>query len=126
MKRKPAQRQAAGRRRQRPALSGTSASYAVVLFQPRPDVFYGLEATAHLAGIPRRSLLLCCRAGLVHPVAQPPYGVMGFTDEMIQALRRIEHLRTVHGLSLGWIKTMFGLRDEVTRLRAELHDLQHC
>jgi hypothetical protein len=26
---------------------------ALELFQPQPDVFYSLDATAHLAGVPR-------------------------------------------------------------------------
>jgi len=51
--------------------------------------------------------------------------VMEFTEEAIYTMRRIEHLRTVHGLDLAWIKTMFDLLDEVERLRAELRFLRH-
>ncbi|MEN6426876.1 MAG: MerR family transcriptional regulator, partial [Phycisphaerales bacterium] len=79
---------------------------AIELFQPKPDVLYSLDATAHLAGVSRRSILIYCRTGLVQPVVQPPYGVMEFTEEAIYTLRRIEHLRTVHGLDLSWIKTL--------------------
>jgi DNA-binding transcriptional MerR regulator len=99
-------------------------SLAMELFQPKPNVLYSLDATAHLAGVPRRSILIYCRAGLVRPVVQPPYGVMEFTEEAIYIMRRIEHLRTVHGLDLAWIKTMFDLLDEVERLRAELRFLR--
>jgi len=99
-------------------------SRSLELFQPEPGVLYGLDATAHLAGISRRSILIYCRAGLVRPVIQPPYGVMEFTEEAIYALRRIEYLRTVHGLDLAWIKTLFDLLDEVERLRAELRFLR--
>ena len=98
---------------------------AMELFQPQPNVLYSLDATAHLAGVPRRSILIYCRAGLVRPVVQPPYGVMEFTEEAIYTLRRIEHLRTVHGLDLDWIKTLFDLLDEVERLRAELRFLRN-
>jgi len=98
---------------------------SLVLFQPKPGVLYSLDATAHLAGIPRRSILIYYRAGLVQPVMQPPYGVMEFTEEAIYTLRRIEQLRTVHGLDLAWIKTMFDLLDEVERLRAELRFLRN-
>jgi DNA-binding transcriptional MerR regulator len=98
---------------------------AMELFQPKPNVLYGLDATARLAGVPRRSILIYCRAGLVRPVVQPPYGVMEFTEEAIYTLRRIEYLRTVHGLDLAWIKTMFDLVDEVERLRAELRFLRN-
>ena len=40
-------------------------------------------------------------------------------------MRRIEHLRTVHGLDLAWLKTMFNLLDEVEHLRAELRFLRN-
>ena len=58
-----------------------STSLALDLFQPQPNVLYSLDTTAHLAGVPRRSILIYCRAGLVRPVVQPPYGVMEFTEE---------------------------------------------
>jgi DNA-binding transcriptional MerR regulator len=95
------------------------------LYQPKPSVLYSLDATAHLAGVSRRSVLLYCRAGLVRPVVQPPYGVMEFTEEAIYTMRRIEPLRTVHGLDLAWLKTLFDLLDEVERLRAELRFLRN-
>ena len=100
-------------------------SMAMELFQPKPNVLYSLDETAHLAGISRRSILIYCRAGLIQPVVQPPYGVMEFTEEAIYTLRRIENLRTVHGLDLAWIKAMFDLLDEVERLRAELRFLRN-
>ena len=81
-------------------------------------------AAAHLAGVPRRSILIYCRAGLVRPVVQPPHGVMEFTEEAIYTVRRIERLRTVHGLDLAWLKAMVDLLDEVERLRAEVRFLR--
>jgi len=99
-------------------------SLALDLYQPKPNVLYSLDAAAHLAGVPRRSIVIYCRAGLVRPVVQPPYGVMEFTEEAIYTVRRIERLRTVHGLDLAWIKTMFELLDEVERLRAEVRFLR--
>ena len=107
------------------SVSESPPPLALELFQPKPGVLYSLDAAAHLAGVPRRSILIYCRAGLVRPVVQPPYGVMKFTEEAIYTIRRIEHLRTVHGLDLAWIKTMFDLLDEVERLRAELRFLRH-
>ena len=41
--------------------------FALELFQPKPSVLYSLDAAAHLAGVPRRSILIYCRAGLVRP-----------------------------------------------------------
>ena len=101
------------------------ARLSIEVFQPKPNVFYSLDATAHLAGVPRRSILIYCRAGLIRPVVQPPYGVMEFTEEAIYTVRQIEHLRTVHSLDLAWLKTMFDLLDEVERLRAELRFLRN-
>ena len=96
------------------------ACLSIEVFQPKPNIYYSLDATAHLAGVSRRSILIYCRAGLVRPVVQPPYGIIEFTEEAIYTVRRIEHLRTVHGLDLDVLKTMFDLLDEVERLRAEL------
>lgn len=96
------------------------SSLAIELFQHNPNVLYSLDATAHLAGVSRRSILIYARAGLVRPVFQPPYGVMAFTEETIYTVRRIEDLRGAHGLNVVWIKTMFDLLEEVERLRAEV------
>jgi len=102
-----------------------STSLVLDLFQPQPNVLYSLDATAYLAGVPRRSILFYCRAGLVQPVVQPPYGAMEFTEEAIYIVRKGEYLRTLHGITLSWLKTMFDLLDEVERLRAELRFLHH-
>jgi len=102
------------------------AGLAVAVFQPCTDVCYSLETTAHLAGVPRRTLLIYCRAGLVQPVVQPQYGMLEFTEEAVYTVRRIEHLRTVHGLTLAWIKTLFELSAEVDRLRAEVRFLRNA
>lgn len=96
------------------------ASRALELFRLRPDVFYSLDEAAELAGVPRRMLLIYCRAGLVRPVYQPPYGVMNFTEEAILRVRRLEPLRVGHGLDVTWLQTMVGLLEEVEQLRAEL------
>ena len=99
-------------------------SQTLALFQPKPGVLYSLDATARIAGLPRRSILIYCRHRLIHPVIQPPYGVMEFTEEAIYALRRIEQLRTVHGLDLAWIRILFDLVNEVEQLRAEVRFLR--
>ena len=102
-----------------------SACLALVAFHPQPNALYSLDVAAHLAGVPRRSLLVYCRAGLVQPVLRSPYGVMAFTEEAIHAVRRIDHMRTLHGLDLTWLKTLSDLLDEVERLRAELRFLRN-
>ncbi len=95
-------------------------SSALEVYQPEPNVLYSLDATAHLAAVPRRSILIYCRAGLVQPVFQPPYEMMGFTEESVYTIRRIEHLRAVHRCDLSWLNTVFDLLKEVEHMRAEL------
>ena len=98
--------------------------FALEHYQPRPNVLYTLDTAAHIAGVPRRSILIYCRAGLVQTVYQPPYGVMVFTEEAIHTVRRIEHVRTIHAPDLGLLKTLFELLDEVERLRTELRRMR--
>lgn len=100
-------------------------SQSLALFQPKPGVLYSLDATAHIAGISRRSILIYCRAGLVNPVIQPPLGMLEFTEEAIYTLRRVENWHTVHGLDLPWIKTILDLVQEVERLRDEVRFLRN-
>ena len=97
---------------------------ALELFQPHPDALYSLDATARLAGISRRSVLIYCRAGLVRPVLLPPYGVMAFTEEAIRAVRQIEQMRAAGDRDLAWVKSMLALLDEMERLRGELRFLR--
>jgi len=94
------------------------------LFQPHPDTLYSLDATAYLTGVSRRSILIYIRAGLLRPVFQRPYGMMVFTEETIYIVRRIEHVRHIHGIDVNLVKTMFDLIDEVERLRTEVHFLR--
>lgn len=99
-------------------------AHALELFQSNPGNLYSLDATAHLAKVSRRAILVYCRVGFVRPVFQPPYGIMVFTEEAIYTVRRIEDLRSVHGIDIGWIKNMFDLTEEVERLRAEVRGLR--
>jgi DNA-binding transcriptional MerR regulator len=93
------------------------------VYEPGPHTLYSLEVTAHLARVPRRSILIYCRAGLVRPVWQSPYGVMAFSEESIHVIRRIEQIRT-QPVDLAWLKTVCGLLDEVERLRLEVRFLR--
>ncbi len=104
--------------------SDVPTTMAIELFQPDPNVLYSLDAIAHLADVPRRSILVYCRAGLLQPVFQEPYDVMAFTEEAVLTARRIEHVRAAHGIDAAWIKVMFDLLDEVDSLRAEVRLLR--
>ena len=98
---------------------------AVEVFQPHPNTLYSLDVAAHLACVPRRAVLIYCRAGLVRPVLLPPYEAMAFSEEAVYAIRRIEHLRIAHGANFALIKTLFELLGEVERLRAEVRFLRN-
>ena len=87
-------------------------------------MLHSLEAAARLAGVPRRSFLVYCRAGLVHPVWQPPYGVMQFTEEAVHTARRIRHFHAARTGDLVWVKSMLDMVNEVESLRAELRFLR--
>ncbi len=102
-----------------------ATAFALERFQPRPGALYSLDVTARVTGTSRRSIMIYCRAGLIKPVIQPPYGIVEFTEEAIYTLRTIEYLRCVHGLELNWIKTLFDLQHEVERLRAEVRFLRN-
>ena len=95
-------------------------THAIVVFQPAPGARYSLSAAAHLAGVPRRTLLIYCRAGLVQPELQPPYGMMTFTEEAILTVRHIERARAGYGLDPAWVRVLRELGAQVERLRAEL------
>jgi hypothetical protein len=100
------------------------SSQALELFQPKPNILYSLDVAAHIAGVPRRSILVYCRAGLVKTVFQPPHGIMAFTEEAIHTVRRIEQVRSMHAPNLTLLKTLFDLFEEVARLRVELRFLR--
>lgn len=89
-------------------------------YHPQPNILYPLDAAAQIAGVPRRSILIYCRAGLVRSVFQPPYGVMAFTKEAIHKVQRIEHVRVNHRPDFTLLKTLFHLFEEVEYLRSEL------
>jgi len=73
-----------------------------------------------LAGIPRRTLLLYCKEGLVRPATDPDYGGLLFEDSAILTIRRAEALRTEYGMELAGVRLVFALLAEVEELREEL------
>jgi DNA-binding transcriptional MerR regulator len=71
-----------------------------------------------LTRVPQREILSHCRQGFVAPVGDSERDGAYFDNDAIQALQRIEHLRTDFGSSLGGIKLIFDLTNEVERLQS--------
>lgn len=94
------------------------------LHDPQPGVLYSLDGVVHLTGTSRRSILVYCKSGLVHPREDVVAGPMAFDDEAIFTIRRIEHLRTERGINLEGIRMIFELWNEVRRLENEVRFLR--
>lgn len=101
----------------RASIEDTSRS--VQLFRPGPNTVYNIEAVAHLAHVPRRTILLYCKHHLVSPVGDVRWGNFYFDDETVQRLRNIENIRARFGLNIEGLKFVFRLLEEMERLRYE-------
>lgn len=86
---------------------------AIERFRPDPDRLYDVDMTARLAGVPRRSVLVYCRWGLVHPTTSPEVQGWYFSSEAIGAIRRAEYLRVNRGVNLPGLRVIFELAEEV-------------
>ena len=95
----------------------------IQLFEPDPNILYSIDATAHLAEVPRHTILVYFKHGLVAPLVGDD-GAFYFNDDAIRLLRRIEYLRSTCGLNLPGIKLALDLMNEVERLQAEVRFLR--
>jgi DNA-binding transcriptional MerR regulator len=93
---------------------------AVQSFEPDPVAVYSIETTAQLAGVPRRTILVYCKHGLISPTVDPILWGYWFTAEAIRTVRRIEGLRQTCGDDLPGIGIILDLMTEVQTLRAQL------
>jgi DNA-binding transcriptional MerR regulator len=97
---------------------------ALQLFEPAPGAVYTIETTSHLAQLPRRTIVICYKHGLVSPAVDPADIGYRFDDAAIRHLRRIQNLRAICGDDLPGIKMILNLMDEVTRLHSEMRSLR--
>jgi len=95
-----------------------SSSSSLQVFAPEPDALFPIDTAAHLARMPRHTVLLCCRRGLVAPCHDPLSGGFYFNRDAIRTLQRIEYLRTSCGVSLAGIELILRLMEDVAELRA--------
>jgi DNA-binding transcriptional MerR regulator len=95
----------------------------IQVFEPNPDAVYTIDLTARLAAVPRHTILVYCKHGLVRPVTDEQ-GAYHFNDDAIRILRQVEHLRVSCGLNLAGIKVALDLLHEVERLQTEIRFLR--
>src|SRR5437764_14395175 len=93
-------------------------SRALQLFDPPADAVYSIEAAAKLAGIPRRTILVYCKHGLLSPLTDNGVEGYSFDGDGIRSLRRIEALRAVCGDDFTGIKIILELTKELEHLQA--------
>jgi DNA-binding transcriptional MerR regulator len=98
--------------------------HTLQLYEPDSQTVYTLEATSLLVDVPRRTIIIYYKHGLVSPVEDPACGGYYFNDEAIRLLRRIEYLRTVRGINLTGIRMVLDLMQEVNRLQSEVRTLR--
>ena len=91
---------------------------AIERFRPDPDRLYDVDMTARLAGVPRRSVLIYCRWGLVRPSPSPEVRGWYFSTDAIAAIRPAEYLRANRGVNLPGLRVIFELMDEFGRGRS--------
>lgn len=95
-------------------------SHEIQLFDPPSDIIYTIEATAHFAGVPRRTILIYCKHRLLSPIKDAANGSYSFNRDDIRALRRIEALRLICGDDLAGIKIILDLTAVLERLQSDL------
>lgn len=82
-------------------------------FRPEPGRLYDVDMTARLAGVPRRSVLVYCRWGFVHPATNPEDDGWYFDSNAISAIRWAEHLHVSRGVNLPGVRVIFQLVEEL-------------
>jgi DNA-binding transcriptional MerR regulator len=98
-------------------------SLEIQLFEPPANAVYTIDSAAHLADVPRRSIAVYYKHGLVSSTVDPPHNGYYFDKEAILTLRRIEDLRTVCRNDLAVVKMILDLTNEVERLNSKMRSL---
>ena len=92
---------------------------ALQLFEPDPDAVFSLEEVEGLAHIPRHTILVYFKYGMI-PLATDPEEGYFFSCQAIRALRRIDYLHNQCGINLTGTRMIMELLDRVERLEAEV------
>ena len=81
---------------------------------------YSLDTAAHLTGVHSEMLRHYCQLGLLGSARAESGRKPTFDDNAIYEVRRIEHCRRHHGVSLQALPLLCDLWREVDRLQTEL------
>jgi len=100
-----------------------SRSLEIQLFEPPANAVYTIYSAAHLARVPRRTIAVYYKHGLVSSTVDPACNGYYFDKEAIRTLRRIEDLRTVCTNDLAVVKMILDLTNEVERLNSKMRSL---
>ncbi len=92
---------------------------ALQLFEPDPEAIFTLEEVEAFAHVPRHTILVYFKYGMV-PLASDPEEGYRFNSHALRALRRIDYLHNQCGINLAGTRMIMELLDRVERLEAEL------
>lgn len=93
---------------------------SIAVFIPDAGALHSIEEIAHITQVPRHTIAIYCRCGLLAPVGDPEVHGWFFDTDALRMLQQIEHLRRDRGVNLAGIRMVLELAAEVERLRAEL------
>ncbi len=92
---------------------------ALQLFEPDPEAVFTLEEVEGLAHVPRHTILVYFKNGMV-PLASDPEEGYRFNCHAIRALRRIDYLHNQCGINLTGTRMIMELLDRLERLETEM------
>ena len=98
-------------------------SREIQLFEPPANAVYTIDSAALLAHVPRHTIAVYYKHGLVSSTVDPARNGYYFDKEAILTLRRIEDLRTVCRNDLAVVKMILDLTNEVERLNSKMRSL---
>ena len=82
-------------------------------------VGYSFKAVVSITGVNRETIIEYCEHGLL-PMTAEQVEETEYDDETIGLIRRVDALRTIHGVNLTGIQMILNLSNEVEYLRREL------
>ncbi len=92
---------------------------ALQLFEPDPDAVFTLDEVEGLAHVPRHTILVYFKNGMVSLARDPEEGYV-FDCQAVRALRRIDYLHNQCGINLTGTRMIMELLDRVERLEVEM------